>query len=55
MSNVVPRYSNKVVKDVSSIIPKGPASSYKRLQPRTALTLEKQENHLLFRNFDLRE
>ena len=29
VSNVVSRYSNKVIKDVSSILPKGPASSYK--------------------------
>ena len=32
VSNVVSRYSNKVVKDVSSILPKGPASSYKHIQ-----------------------
>ncbi len=31
VSNVVSRYSNKVVKDVSSILPKGPASSYSGL------------------------
>ena len=31
VSNVVSRYSNKVIKDVSSILPKGPASSYSGL------------------------
>ena len=31
MSNVVPRYSNKVAKVVSSILPKCPASTYKMI------------------------